>query len=69
MIACRDCKFYDGSWGHSCHGGLKPDPIYGAVASDPIANRADPTLCGEKARWFKPTARRSFWDWLTGRDV
>lgn len=55
MIACKDCKFYQGGDGHTCTNPAlaKPDPIYGSVNSYPRDNREVGGGCGPEAKHFE----------------
>lgn len=59
MIACKDCRHLDDSWGHYC-ARLElaiDDVIYGKLPADPRKARSAGGGCGPEARLFedKPT--------------
>jgi hypothetical protein len=58
---CKDCRFYDDSWGASCHAPALQNPnfVYGAQPSSPAFNRQFASRCGSEGRHFEP--RRSLW--------
>ena len=51
---CVDCRHFDGSRGHRCHGILSSHPVLGQSPTDPNIERQYNGTCGPKAIYFEP---------------
>jgi len=63
MKACKDCHFYDQSWGDSCN---RPelrrfDLVDGELPSYPLQNREAEDRCGPGAKFFETRSRPGNW--------
>lgn len=54
MIACKDCRFHDDSYGNNCcHANvMRPDVVHGWVLETCHEARKDGGKCGPDARFY-----------------